>query len=112
MKKLILAFAIIGSIGIAAVPAHAQDSDPVVYPPTTPETTVPVEPTTTTSGSVLPPTTTTPVTTVPAVTPPSRLPRTGSGVSSILGIGALLLLAGGVIVVAARRRSTATNPAA
>ena len=53
----------------------------------------------------LPPATTT--TTIPVTVPPQDLPRTGSGVSPILSIGALLLIGGGIVVVASRRRSDA-----
>ena len=40
--------------------------------------------------------------------PPQSLPRTGSGVSQVLQIGAALLVAGLIAFVATRRRSTAT----
>jgi LPXTG-motif cell wall-anchored protein len=107
VKKLILAFITVAFIGLGGVPAHAQDDtgpvdcidqpssdpnspcyNPVLYPPTTPATTAP----TTTQ-------------------PSPDIPKTGSGISPILSIGALLVLGGGMIVVAARRRSTATSPA-
>ncbi len=52
------------------------------------------------------PPTVAPTTTVPLATGP--LPRTGSGVSPLLGAGAALLVGGGIIVVATRRRTTAT----
>ncbi len=57
--------------------------------------------------AVQPPATTT---TVPVTVPAGELPRTGSGVSPILGIGALLLVGGGIVVVATRRRSTSSSP--
>jgi LPXTG-motif cell wall-anchored protein len=112
VKKLILAFITVAFIGLGGVPAHAQDDtgpvdcidqpssdpnspcyNPVLYPPTTPATTGP-----TTTQATLPP-----------LSP--DIPKTGSGISPILSIGALLVLGGGMIVVAARRRSTATSPA-
>jgi LPXTG-motif cell wall-anchored protein len=117
VKKIILAFAtvaIIGFGGNAQVSAHnapqavdcvdqpsSDPSDPcfnpVLYPPTTP------------ASSVLPPTV--PTTTLAPLTP--ILPRTGSsGMSPILGMGALLVLGGGLIVVAARRRSTTSGTTA
>ena len=119
MKKLILAFITVAFIGLGRVPAHAQADtgpvdcidqpsgdpndpcyNPVLYPPTTP------------ASSIAPPTTATTATTtttIKSLTP--DLPQTGSSnMSPILGIGALLVLGGGLIVVAARRRSTA-NPA-
>lgn len=55
-----------------------------------------------------PPAQVTTTTTILAQAPPQGLPRTGSGVSSILGLGAALLVGGGIVVVATRRRSTAT----
>ena len=61
--------------------------------------------------SVAPPTTATTTTTVPVTVPAGQLPRTGSGVSPILGIGALLFVGGGIVVVASRRR-TGSAPAA
>lgn len=64
---------------------------------------------------VQPPATTVPdvtTTTEVVVVPPEDLPRTGGGVSPILGIGALLFVGGGVIVVASRRRSGASPSAA
>jgi LPXTG-motif cell wall-anchored protein len=115
VKKLILAFITVAFIGLGGVPAHAQDDagpvdcvdqpsdnpndpcyNPALYPPTTPV------------ASIAPPTTTT---TLAPLAPPTSLPKTGSGVSSILSIGALLVLGGGLVVVAARRRSTSTSPA-
>ena len=58
---------------------------------------------------VLPPTTPAPTstTTTTIVQVAGPLPQTGSGVSPILGMGALLLVGGGIIVVATRRRSAA-----
>jgi LPXTG-motif cell wall-anchored protein len=54
---------------------------------------------------VAPPTTVAATTTVPVTVPAGELPRTGSGVSPILGIGALLFVGGGIVVVASRRRT-------
>ena len=130
MKKLILAFATVAFIGIGGSAAHAQ-TDPTPLP----NTSVPLPAvcserdlpggaaTADVDGDskpdvpavcvdfyvaeeVLPPATTT--TTVPVTVPPGQLPRTGSGVSPILGIGALLLVGGGIVVVATRRRSSST----
>jgi LPXTG-motif cell wall-anchored protein len=67
----------------------------------------PPTPTTTISEEVAPPTTVAPTTTVPA----GSLPRTGSGVSPILGIGALLFVGGGIVVVATRRRTNSAPSA-
>lgn len=117
MKKIILAFITVAFIGLGGAPAFADavpaavdcvdqpSSDPsnpcynpAIYPPTTP------------ASSVAPPTTAQTTTTSVAVNPPFIvLPKTGSGISSVLGIGALLLIGGALIVVAARRRSTATS---
>jgi len=57
-------------------------------------------------GAQVPPVVTTTTTTIVLATGP--LPRTGSGVSPLLGMGAALLVGGGIIVVATRRRSMAT----
>jgi LPXTG-motif cell wall-anchored protein len=139
VKKLIFAFITVAFIGLVSSPASAQnDPEPSVpiecaeedlpdpeggcrqyYPPTTPvsttttTTTVLATTTTTTKGASGGPTTTVAgsTTTVAAIKPPNSLPQTGSGVSPILGMGALLVLGGGLIVVAARRRSTSTSPA-
>jgi LPXTG-motif cell wall-anchored protein len=125
MKKLILAFAAVAFIGFGgtAVSAatdpeplpgspdplpiectetdvNAPDSDGDGIPNDCVEFYVAVQPPTT------PPATTT--TTVPVTVPPGQLPRTGSGVSPILGIGALLFVGGGIIVVASRRRTGST----
>ena len=130
MKKLILAFATVAFIGFGGTAVSAQtDPDPL------PNTTAPVpavcaEPNERTvdvdndgipdvpevcrdfyveeEAIVLPPVTTT---TVPVTVPAGSLPRTGSGVSPILGIGALLFVGGGIVVVASRRR-TGSAPAA
>lgn len=119
MKKIILAFITVAFIGLGGAPAFADALpaavdcvdkpsstpgdpcyNPAIYPPTTPAT------------SVSPPTTAETTTTSQAVAPPYViLPKTGSGISSVLGIGALLLIGGALIVVAARRRSTATSSA-
>lgn len=64
-----------------------------------------------TEVAIAPPTTATTTTTVPVTVPAGQLPRTGSGVSPILGIGALLFVGGGIVVVASRRR-TGSAPAA
>ena len=111
MKKLILALAAVAFIGVggSAVSAAA----PSVLPPGCTEPSnvptdacydaelYPIE--------VQPPVTPAP-TTVPVTVPVGQLPRTGSGVSPILGIGALLLVGGGIVVVATRRRSTSNSP--
>jgi len=82
------------------------------YPPTTPATSVapPTVPVTSSLSPTVPPNSPT-TTASEALTP--ILPQTGSsGLSPILGMGALLLIAGGLIVVAARRRSTTASPTA
>jgi LPXTG-motif cell wall-anchored protein len=114
MKKLILAFATVAFIGFGSSTASAQ------FPPTT----IPGSGDTPPACKewdgispipevcedfyieqiVVPPVPTT-TTTVPVTIPPGDLPRTGSGVSPILGIGALLLVGGGIVVVASRRRT-------
>ena len=48
------------------------------------------------------------VTTTTVVLATGPLPRTGSSISPLLGLGGALLVGGGIIVVATRRRSTAT----
>lgn len=131
MKKLILAFATVAFIGFGGTAVSAQ-TDPTPLPNTSaPVPAVCAEPdsvgrTVDVNGDgipdvpevcrdfyveeeviILPPTTTT---TVPVTVPPGQLPRTGSGVSPILGIGALLFVGGGIVVVASRRR-TGTAPA-
>lgn len=134
MKKFILAFATVAFIGLGGTaPASAQGEsapvdcidkpssdpsdpcfNPVIYPPTTPATSVapPTVPVTSSLSPTVPSTSpATTSTTVAALTP--VLPQTGSsGISPILGTGALLLIAGGLIVVAARRRSTTASPTA
>jgi LPXTG-motif cell wall-anchored protein len=126
MKKLILAFATVAFIGFGGTAVSAApdpeplpdapnplpiecretdgepDSDGDGIPDDCVEFYVAVNPPTT------PPATTT--TTVPVTVPPGQLPRTGSGVSPILGIGALLFVGGGIVVVASRRR-TGSAPA-
>ena len=125
MKKLILAFATVAFIGFGGTAVSAQ-TPPTTIPGSadTPEVCkewdgispipeictdfyieVAVGPPTTVA--VAPPTTTT---TVPVTVPAGQLPRTGSGVSPILGIGALLFVGGGIVVVASRRR-TGSAPA-
>jgi LPXTG-motif cell wall-anchored protein len=126
MKKLILAFATVAFIGFGGTAVSAQ------IPPTVPGSPdpLPIECTETDVGApdsdgdgipdvcvrfyfqeaVAPPTTPAP-TTVPVTVPAGQLPRTGSGVSPILGIGALLFVGGGIVVVASRRR-TGSAPAA
>jgi LPXTG-motif cell wall-anchored protein len=109
VKKLIIALATVAFIGIggSAVSAEVPNQLPpgctepsdIPTDPCWDETLYPLE--------VEPPTTTAPTTTVAVTTPPGDLPRTGSGVSPILGIGALLLIGGGIVVVASRRRSSA-----
>ncbi len=130
MKKLILSLAAVAFIGIGGSAAHAQ-TDPTPLPNTSvplpavcsernlpggaPTDDVDVDGKADVPAicvdfyvgegiNVLPPVTTTD----PATVPPGQLPRTGSGVSPILGIGALLLVGGGIVVVATRRRSTST----
>ena len=127
MKKLILAFATVAFIGFGGTAVSAQTiPDPL---PGSPDP-LPIECTESDVGApdsdgdgipdvcvdfyfeeeviVLPPTTTT---TVPVTVPAGELPRTGSGVSPILGIGALLFVGGGIVVIASRRR-TGSAPAA
>jgi LPXTG-motif cell wall-anchored protein len=118
MKKFIVAVAAVAIVGLGSAPAHAVGPTPVdcadkpspdiddpcydaaVYPPTTPASSVnPPDSTTTTSERVAPPTT---------LGPPNNLPQTGSGISSILAVGAALMLAGGLIIIGARRRSTSS----
>lgn len=114
MKKLILAFATVAFIGFGSNAASAQ----------TPPTTLPGSGDTPAvckewdgitpipevcrdyyiEQEIIPPVPTT-TTTVPVTIPPGDLPRTGSGVSPILGIGAMLLIGGGIVVVASRRRT-------
>ena len=107
MKKLAIAIAATAMIALSHAPVNAQTDEPgecaerdtatvdceefyvEVLPPTTPA-----------------PSTTT--TTLVASQPPGGLPKTGSGVSPILGMGAAMLAGGGIIVVASRRRRTAT----
>ncbi len=125
MKKLILALATVAFIGIGGSAVSAQT------PPTLPGAPKPLPIECSESAekgldtnkdgvpdscvnfyftqavAVLPPATTT---TVPVTVPAGELPRTGSGVSPILGIGALLLVGGGIVVVATRRRSTSSSP--
>lgn len=132
MKKFILTLTAVAVVGLGSGPAFAQDDpEPLpdvsvpancaesddrgkdtdgngvaeecdqFYPPTTEETT-------TTAKSISPPTTP-PTDAVDPPEPPEDLPRTGSGISSTMGIGAVLLLVGGLAMVAARRRSTATS---
>ena len=120
MKKLILAFATVAFIGFGGTAVSAQ----------TPPTTIPGSGETPIECKewdgispipeicedfyiavvVAPPTTATTTTTVPVTVPAGQLPRTGSGVSPILGIGALLFVGGGIVVVASRRR-TSSAPA-
>lgn len=117
MKKIILALAAITFIGIGGSAVSAQT------PPTPlPNTPRPLPAACSEWDGVSPipeicvdfyidQTNRPPVTTaVPATSPPTvpgvGLPRTGSSVSGILGIGALLLVGGAITVVATRRRST------
>jgi LPXTG-motif cell wall-anchored protein len=110
MKKLMLALATVAFIGIGG--SAVSGAAPSVLPPgCTEPSNVPgtecydaelypirVQP----PAAPVPPT-------VPVTVPVGELPRTGSGVSPILGIGALLLVGGGIVVVATRRRSTSTS---
>ena len=125
MKKLILALTTVAFIGIGGSAASAAElSQPAArwtvsrFPLSVPRPAL--EPTRDGDGyadvptrcvdfyveeEVSPPATTT--TTIPVTVPPQDLPWTGSGVSPILSIGALLLIGGGIVVVASRRRSDA-----
>src|SRR6056297_2172586 len=132
MKKFALAAIAVAAFGLTNAPAHAgtegdpepiddippglevrcgegevldEDGDPTVEPCVNFYVDIEVQPPATT---VPDPTTTT----TEVVVPPRDLPRTGGGVSPILGIGALLFVGGGVIVVASRRRSSASASAA
>ena len=136
MKKLILALATVAFIGIGGSAVSAQ-SDPTPLPNTSVPLPIECSESNAPGGTrtvdidgdnkpdipascvdfyvaeqqvvvQLPPPAVT--TTVPATVPPGQLPRTGSGVSPILGIGALLLVGGGIVVVATRRRSTSSSP--
>ena len=130
MKKLALAVIATAFIAISHSPVSAQTPDPTVVPGVT--LPLPVECDERDGGSPVddqgrpnspacvdfyltvgqappviqqvPPVVTT--TTVVLATGP--LPRTGSSVSPLLGLGGALLVGGGIIVVATRRRSTAT----
>jgi LPXTG-motif cell wall-anchored protein len=119
VKKLILAFVTIAFIGLGSATAMAQTpSDcgestvqfpgkteycqsvlPAVYPvAVVPPQVLP---------EVLPPTPTTVAETLPPV---QQLPTTGnSGMSTTLGIAALLILGGGIAAVATRRRATSST---
>ena len=119
MKKLILAFITVAFVGLGSAPASAAPPDE--YKPK-PGVSVPVEcadnETITQEclefyTEIAPPTTPAPATTTTTTLAPLApdLPKTGSGVSPILSIGALLVLGGGLVVVVARRRSTSTSPA-
>jgi LPXTG-motif cell wall-anchored protein len=128
VKKLILALAAVAFIGIGGSAVQAQTTpNPTPVPSTSspvpdycaeaddpargdvdPATGIPENCTdwyVSEGANVKPPASTT--TAAVAVDPPGNLPRTGSGVSPILGIGALLLIGGAVVVVASRRRSSA-----
>jgi LPXTG-motif cell wall-anchored protein len=133
MKKLILAFATVAFIGFGGTAVSAQTPVTPLPNTTAPVPAVCAEPdaagrTVDANGDgipdvpeacrdfyvevvVAPPTTATTTTTVPVTVPAGQLPRTGSGVSPILGIGALLFVGGGIVVVATRRR-TGSAPAA
>ena len=112
MKKLILALATVAFIGIggSAVSAAApsvrchQDVPSRATSRQTPAMTQSCIRSRSSHRSLAAPTT------VPVTVPVGQLPRTGSGVSPILGIGALLLVGGGIVVVATRRRSTSKSP--
>ncbi len=113
MKKLILALATVTFVGLGGSAASAAlpdklprgcsepsnvPTDPCydaeLYP-------IEIKPPAGGEAEVAPPS----PTTTPAAAAPGSLPRTGSGVSPILGVGALLLAGGGIVVVASRRRS-------
>jgi len=71
-----------------------------------PTTTAP--PTATTAAAPATATRAATTTTIAAASPAQgALPRTGGGISPLLGIGAALFVGGGITVVATRRRSTA-----
>lgn len=118
MKKLILALATIAFIGIGGSAVSAQTPPkPIVPGPSPAECAewnglppVPVNCVDFYVERVVvqPPPPPAATTTVPVTVPPVGLPKTGSSVSPILGLGALLVIGGGFVVVATRRRSTAS----
>ena len=128
MKKLIIAATATAALALGGMSAHAKSPDPDPLP----DASLPLQiecserdegapdidgdgiadecvdfyvdqdvnpPTTTVAGGAAATTTTV------ATSGPGTLPRTGSGVSPILGIGALLFVGGGIVVVASRRRT-------
>ena len=124
MKKLIIAAAATAIMVMGGSPASAQTNpDPTVLPGVS--LPLPIECSERDNGApdsdgdgipdvcvdfyiaqvVVPPTTAPATTTTISQ---ETLPKTGSGVSPILGIGAMLFVGGGIIVVATRRRSSAT----
>lgn len=111
MKKLVLAAAATALIGFGHAPVSAQTEPiPDDLQVECGEADVVTENCQEFYVEALPPTTSAPATTTTstvAVSPPGEIPKTGSGVSSILGVGATLLVGGGIVVVATRRRSTA-----
>jgi len=121
MKKFALAALAVAFIGFGSAPASALSDEPTQEIPPEFEIECGEEGPDSENCAefyeeveVAPPTTAPPettTTTVAAVAPPQTLPRTGGGVSPILGIGALLFVGGGIVVVASRRRSTATSAA-
>ena len=89
-----------------AAPAVVPPAVPAVVPPAVPAAVTPAVP-----AAVTPAAPTVTTTIVTAVDPGSaELPRTGSaGVSTTLGIAALLILGGGIVAVATRRRATTSS---
>jgi LPXTG-motif cell wall-anchored protein len=116
VKKLILAFVTIAFIGLGSTPAMAQTpsdcGESTVQFPGKTEYCQSVLPAVYPVAVVPPAPTPTPTTVVAALPPIVQLPTTGnSGISTTLGIGALLILGGGIVAVATRRRSTSSSPA-
>ena len=126
MKKLIIAATALAVIGFGGSAAHAQtlpdpEPNPDVSLPLPIECSEQDEGGTDVDGDGIVddclefyveaggPTTTTPATTTTLAT--GSLPRTGSGISPILGIGANSVVVGGIAAVAARRRQTASPTA-
>lgn len=115
MKKLALAAIATAFIAFGQTPVSAQ-APPSTIKPIPPEDVVECGEAATILPNcseyyieALPPTTSAPATTTTQVAsaPPSGLPQTGSGISPLLGAGAVLLVGGGIVVVASRRRSAA-----
>jgi LPXTG-motif cell wall-anchored protein len=125
MKKLAIAIAATAMIALGHGAANAQDVEPEPIVPVPENSLVECgesdgredqngdgieDDCTDFYVEVLPPTTPPPpaATTTTTTTVPPRsqgpLPRTGSGISPLLGIGAALFVGGGIVVVATRRR--------